>query len=277
MAGVQSDIVERGTAAVRAAYGVPFPTTAVILGSGLGPFADKLGDATDIPYGVIPGFPVPTVHGHHGRLRIGTVSGRRIACMQGRLHAYEGHRAQDLAVPIRILKRLGVERLVITNAAGGLHTDMPAGTLMIVEDHINFSGQNPLIGPNDESFGPRFPDMSRAYDPDLRKALHNAAGRVGVPIKSGVYIYTLGPNFETPAEIRMFAAMGAHAVGMSTVPECLAAVHCGMKVVALSLITNLAAGLAPAPLTHHDTLAEADKAGSRVEAVLTEFLSALPE
>lgn len=119
--------------------------------------------------------------------------------------------------------------------------------------------------------------MSRAYDPDLRKALHNAAGRVGVPIKSGVYIYTLGPNFETPAEIRMFAAMGAHAVGMSTVPECLAAVHCGMKVVALSLITNLAAGLAPAPLTHHDTLAEADKAGSRVEAVLTEFLSALPE
>ncbi len=165
--------------------------------------------------------------------------------------------------------------LVITNAAGGLTHDKTAGTLMIVDDHINFSGQNPLIGPNDDSIGPRFFDMSEAYDPDLRTRLREAARRADVAVTNGVYLYALGPNFETPAEVRMFAAFGADAVGMSTVPECLAAIHCGMKVAALSLITNLAAGLTDAPLTHAETLLEADKVYARVERLLLQFFSDL--
>ncbi|HEX4303996.1 MAG TPA: purine-nucleoside phosphorylase [Rhizomicrobium sp.] len=275
MAMTRAQDVEQGIAALKAAVKGPFPKTALILGSGLGPFADTLQDTIDISYADIPGFPVPSVQGHHGRLRIGTVSGHAVACMQGRLHAYEGHPAQALATPIRILRGLGVETLVLTNAAGGLSLDKPAGTLMIVEDHINYSGQNPLIGPNDPAVGPRFFDMTRAYDPDLRALMHRAAQEADVGVTSGIYIYTLGPNFETPAEIRMFAAWGANAVGMSTVPECLAAVHSGMKVAALSLITNLGAGLAPAPLTHHETLQEAEKAYAQVERLLTQFFSLL--
>ncbi len=177
-------------------------------------------------------------------------------------------------MPIRILKRLGVERLILTNASGGLKPHLPAGTLMLIEDHINFSGQNPLVGPNDESFGPRFPDMSHAYDPGLRAQFEAAARKSGVELARGVYVYVLGPSFETPAEIRMFAALGADAVGMSTVPECIAAVHCGIRVAALSVITNLAAGLSTVPLTHHETLNEAAKAYDRVERLLLEFLSA---
>ena len=273
----QAEEIALGIAALKTAVKGPFPRTALILGSGLGPLADKMASAKDVSYADIPGFPEPTVDGHHGRLRVGTLAGHAVACMQGRLHAYEGHPAEALATPIRILRGLGVERLVLTNAAGGLSLDKPAGTLMIVSDHINMSGQNPLIGPNDPRIGPRFPDMSRAYDPQLRAQLRAAAHRAAVTVTEGVYVYTLGPNFETPAEIRMFAALGANAVGMSTVPECLAAVHCGMKVVALSLITNLAAGLAPEQLTHHDTLSEATKAYSRVEALLTAFFAGLAE
>jgi inosine/guanosine/xanthosine phosphorylase family protein len=272
-----TDEIASGIAALKTAVRGKFPRTALILGSGLGPLADKIEGAQDVSYADIPGFPVPSVDGHHGRLRIGTLAGHAVACMQGRLHAYEGYPAAALATPIRILRGLGVERLILTNAAGGLSLDKPAGTLMIVSDHINMSGQNPLIGPNDPKIGPRFPDMSRAYDPDLRAKLRAAASAAGVSVTEGVYVYTLGPNFETPAEIRMFAALGANAVGMSTVPECLAAVHCGMKVVALSLITNLAAGLAPEQLTHHDTLSEANKAYGRVEALLTRFFGGLGE
>jgi len=267
--------IERGAAAVRQAYKGTFPKTALILGSGLGPFADTLENATDISYGDIPGFPIPGVAGHAGRLRIGTVKGTPLACLQGRFHAYEGHPAAALALPIRILKALGVEQLILTNAAGGLKRDFPAGTLMIVEDHINFSGQNPLIGPNDDSIGPRFFDMTRAYDPELRARMKKAADDAGVAVKSGVYIYCLGPNFETPAEVRMLAGLGADAVGMSTVPECLAAVHCGMKVAALSLITNLAAGLAPGTLTHAETLSEAANAYGQVERLLVTFFGEL--
>jgi inosine/guanosine/xanthosine phosphorylase family protein len=274
-ANIYAQDVERGVAALKARFPAAFPKTALILGSGLGPLADTMSAPEDVSYADIPGFPVPSVDGHHGRLRIGGLAGHPLACMQGRLHAYEGHPAQALAVPIRILRRMGVERLVLTNASGGLSRDKPAGTLMIVSDHINLSGQNPLVGPNDPKIGPRFPDMSRAYDPELRAALLAAAARTGVAVTEGVYVYTLGPNFETPSEIRMFAALGANAVGMSTVPECLAAVHCGMKVVALSLITNLAAGLAAEQLTHHDTLSEAAKAYGRVERLLTDFFANL--
>jgi inosine/guanosine/xanthosine phosphorylase family protein len=269
------DDIERGVAAVRQAYAGPFPKTALILGSGLGAFAAKLEKVTDISYGAIPGFPVPTVAGHAGRLRIGMVSGTGVACLQGRFHAYEGHSAATLALPVRILKALGAERLILTNAAGGLKADLSAGTLMLVEDHINFSGQNPLIGPNDERIGPRFLEMSHAYDPDLRARLKAAAEATGVAVKSGVYLYCLGPNFETPAEVRMMAGFGADAVGMSTVPECLAAIHCGLKVAALSVITNLAAGLSARPLTHAETLAEGANAYERVERLLTAFFAGL--
>jgi inosine/guanosine/xanthosine phosphorylase family protein len=273
--GANAALVERGVAAAKKAYAGAFPKTALILGSGLGPFAGKLENATDISYADIPGFPIPTVAGHAGRLRIGTVAGTPLACLQGRFHAYEGHPAATLALPIRILKGLGAQQLILTNAAGGLRPDLPAGTLMIIEDHINFSGQNPLIGPNDERIGPRFFDMTNAYDADLRARLKSAADKAGVAVKSGVYIYCLGPNFETPAEVRMLAGLGADAVGMSTVPECLAAVHCGMKVAALSLITNLAAGLSAGPLTHTETLDEAAKAYDRVEELLVTFFEGM--
>jgi len=272
-----SDIVAAGVSAVRAAYASAFPKTALILGSGLGAFADRLQDATDISYADVPGFPVPTVAGHAGKLRIGTAAGLPLVCLMGRFHAYEGHPAATLAVPIRILKSLGVERLILTNAAGGLKLEHVAGTLMVVEDHINFSGQNPLIGPNDERFGPRFFDMTHAYDPDLRVRLNAAARLSGVAVKNGVYVYCLGPNFETPAETRMLGMLGGDTVGMSTVPECLAAHHCGMKVAALSLVTNLAAGLSGEMLTHEETLSEGAKAYGRVEKLLLTFFSGFGE
>ncbi|MGA7675868.1 MAG: purine-nucleoside phosphorylase [Rhizomicrobium sp.] len=268
-----SELIERAAAAVRAQLGESFPKTAIVLGSGLGRFADKLAHAKSMSYADIPGFSRSTVRGHHGSLMVGDIGGAPLAIMAGRIHAYEGHPAQVIAAPIRTLRKLGVERLVLTNASGGLKADMPAGTLMIVTDHINFSGINPLIGPNDESIGPRFPDMSNAYDPKLRAMLADAAREAGVAVRSGVYLYTLGPNFETPAEVRMFAALGADAVGMSTVPECLAARHCGMKVAALSLVTNLAAGLSTSPLSHEDTLAAAQKAYERVERLLLAFFA----
>lgn len=192
--------------------------------------------------------------------------------MQGRIHGYEGHLPQALAGPIRTLRKLGAERLILTNASGGLKRELPAGTLVIITDHINFCGFNPLVGPNDESIGPRFPDMSEAYDPELCGRLADAAREAGVPVKTGVYLFTLGPNFETPAEVRMFAALGADVVGMSTVPECLVARHCGMKVAALSLVTNLAAGLSTTPLTHQETLATATNSYEQVEALLLKFL-----
>jgi inosine/guanosine/xanthosine phosphorylase family protein len=197
--------------------------------------------------------------------------------MAGRIHVYEGHPPQAIATLVRILRTVGVEQLILTNAAGGLRHDMPAGTLMIIDDHINFSGTNPLIGPNDEHFGPRFFDMTFAYDPGLRTALKAAADGAGVPVRNGVYIYCLGPNFETPAEIRLFAGWGADAVGMSTVPECLAANHCGMRVAGLSLITNLAAGLSGGKLTHDETLEEGAKAYGAIEKLLLKFFAGLQD
>jgi inosine/guanosine/xanthosine phosphorylase family protein len=266
-----SELIERAAAAVRARLSETFPKTAIVLGSGLGRFADKLAHARSMSYADIPGFSQPTVAGHYGKLMVGEVGGAPLAVMQGRIHAYEGHPPQAIAVPIRTLRKLGVERLVLTNASGGLKSDMAVGTLMIVKDHINFSGINPLVSPNDESVGPRFPDMSSAYDPELRAMLAEAAREAGVAVRTGVYLYTLGPNFETPAEVRMFASLGADAVGMSTVPECLVARHCGMIVAALSLITNLAAGPSTTPLSHEETLAAAQNAYEKVERLLLAF------
>ncbi|MBK5920460.1 purine-nucleoside phosphorylase [Rhodothalassium salexigens] len=267
-----NDDLSAAVDAVRRRHPGPFPKIALILGSGLGRFGEAMAVETSIPYGEIPGFPVSTVAGHDGRLLIGTVAGVPLVAMQGRMHLYEGYAAQRLAVAIRTFKLLGVETLVITNAAGSLHEDWGPGSLMLIADHINLSGHNPLIGPNDDALGPRFVDMTEAYDPALRATMKAAAADLGQTLHEGVYIQVAGPNFETSAEIRAFARLGADAVGMSTVPECLVARHCGMRVLGLSLVTNLAAGISPVALTHQETMDEAAKAYDGMRALMTEFL-----
>jgi inosine/guanosine/xanthosine phosphorylase family protein len=267
------NVIEKGAAAIRAHFGSGLPETVLVLGSGIGRFAENLEGAKSLSYAEIPGFAASTVAGHAGRLMVGHVGGRKLAIMAGRIHVYEGHPPQAIATLVRILKAAGAGRLLLTNASGGLHPDMEAGTLMIVTDHINFSGINPLIGPNDEAVGPRFPDLTDAYDPQMRVQLRKAADAAGLAVKEGVYLYCTGPNFETPAEIRMFGKLGAQVVGMSTVPETIAARHCGLRIAAVSLVTNLAAGLSAHPLTHEETLEEARKAYGKMEKLLLGFLA----
>jgi inosine/guanosine/xanthosine phosphorylase family protein len=266
---VGKEAISDAAAAIEQRLTRPFPKIALVLGSGLGLFAESLTDAVAIPYSDIPGFPVSTVAGHAGRLVAGHSGEVPIACMQGRPHLYEGPAPSEIALPIRTLKRLGAEILVLTSAAGGV--ELGPGELMIVSDHINFTGLNPLVGPNDDQVGPRFVDMSEAYDPALRRELEAAARDVGIPIRSGVYLQALGPSFETPAEVAAFARLGADAVGMSTALETLVARHCGLRVAALSVITNRAAGRSPNLLSHAETLAEAGKAHDRVSHLLARF------
>lgn len=267
--------IDENLSAIKALYPGPFPKVALVLGSGLGPFGDTIDAEAVISYADIPHFPQPTVEGHAGKLIIGSVGGTPVACLQGRMHLYEGHSPQALATPVRTLQRLGVEVLVLTNAAGSLKADMPPGSLMMIEDHINLSGQNPLTGPNDAEFGPRFPDMTEAYDTELRAQIRRSAEATSVTLHEGVYVQVSGPNFETPAEIRMFQVIGASSVGMSTVPEVIVARHCGVRIAAISLITNFAAGLGHAKLTHEHTIEEADKAYENTQALLTHFIGGL--
>lgn len=267
--------VDKSVEAIKAHTEGDFPKTALILGSGLGRFGEQMALETIIPYTKIPDFPQPTVQGHQGRLLIGKLGRTPLVCMQGRMHLYEGHPASKLAISIRTFKKLGVERLIITNAAGSLHEHMPAGSLMKIEDHVNMSGHNPLVGLNDEDFGPRFFDMTEAYDKDLQKRLEDSAKAVDIKLFSGVYVQLCGPNFETPAEIRMLGKLGIDAVGMSTVQECLVARHCGIQVAGLSLITNLGSGLSPTPLSHDETLSEAEKAYDDIRSLLTHFIDGL--
>ncbi len=269
------EAVASAVASIRKVHGSAFPETVLILGSGLGRFGEHVKAETILPYDTIEGFPVSTVAGHQGRLLIGEAGGAPLACMQGRLHVYEGHPIQEIAVPIRTFRALGVKRLIVTNAAGSLRKNMGPGSLMVIEDHINLSGCNPLIGPNDDETGPRFPDMSTVYDVELRTRLRAAGEAEDVKLDAGVYLYTTGPSFETPAEIRMFAKLGADAVGMSTVPEAIVAVHCGMRVVGLSLITNHAAGIAVHPITHTETLEEGEKAYEKMSRLMLRFLTTL--
>ncbi|MEM7568418.1 MAG: purine-nucleoside phosphorylase [Pseudomonadota bacterium] len=270
-----TDLIARCAAAMRDKHSGAFPKTALVLGSGLGPFGEEIELETIIPYGEIPGFPQSTVAGHEGRFLIGKAAGHPVICMQGRVHLYEGYPASLLAVPIRVLKTLGIERLILTNAAGSIRPDMPPGSLMMITDHINLSGQNPLIGPNADDFGPRFHDVSEAWTPALQEALLDASAASGVALHRGVYLQVTGPNFETPAEIRAFGRLGADAVGMSTVPEVLVASHSGMQVAGISLITNMAAGLSPVELTHTETIEEAEKAYEKIKALLQAFFERL--
>lgn len=249
------------------------PKIGIILGSGLGGVAEAIENPVIIPYEEIPNFPRSTVTGHAGRLVVGKINGVDVLCMQGRVHFYEGHTPSSLAQIIRAYKKLGIETLILTNASGSLNIDMPPGSLMMISDHINLSGFNPLIGPNDDDFGPRFPDMTYAYDMDLRKTLVAAAEAEQVNLRSGVYLMASGPNFETPAEIRMFRMLGADAVGMSTVPETLAGVQCGMKIAGISVITNYGAGMVTHKQTHDETIAQANDAGKKLQRILTRFIT----
>jgi xanthosine phosphorylase len=249
----------------------PAPRLAIVLGSGLGAVADAVAGALAIPYDELPDFPVGGVAGHHGRLVLGTLGQTPVAVMQGRAHLYEGFDPRALAVPARAMKALGVETLVLTNAAGSLRAGIGPGRLVAISDHINMMGRNPLVGPNDEAVGPRFVGMDDAYDADLRVALQAAANVLGIDLGEGVYLAVTGPSFETPAEIRAFARLGADLVGMSTVPETIVARHCGLRVAAISCVTNLAAGMSHEPLTHEHTLAGAQRGADDLRRLLVRF------
>ena len=251
------------------------PEIGIILGSGLAGVAKALADPVVMPYSEIEGFPEASVEGHAGQLVIGKHEGRSVACLQGRWHAYEGHNLADIALPIRTLKALGCQSLLITCAAGSLQNDMPPGSLMMLTDHINWPGLSPLIGPNDDEVGPRFTDLSNAYDSELQEIMRKSASNASIHLHEGVYLWCLGPSFETPAEIRAFAALGADAVGMSTVPETLAARHCGLKVAAIAVITNFAAGM-QSGLSHEQTLTAGAKAAPMLTTLIGEYLQHLP-
>lgn len=224
----------------------------LILGSGLGEYAERIENKRFVSYSELPGFPQSRVEGHKGRFVIGELFGKTVICMQGRFHYYEGYPQSQIALAVRVMKQLGVEKLLLTNAAGGVNLDFAPGDLMLISDHINFSGSHPLIGPNDESFGPRFPDQTNVYDRTLREGVRAAAKSAGVPLREGVYMMFSGPSFESPAEIVFARTIGASAVGMSTVPEAIAAAHCGIKTIGISLITNMAAGILDQPLSHEE-------------------------
>jgi xanthosine phosphorylase len=247
------------------------PRLGIILGSGLGAVAEALEDAVVVPYTELPEFPAPSVHGHAGTLALGTLSGLPVACLQGRKHVYEGGDPGAMRGPVRALKAAGAEALFVTNAAGSLRPEVGPGSLMAITDHINMLGVNPLTGPNDDGVGPRFPSLRDAYDPGLRATLHEAAGRLGIPLAEGVYLATAGPSFETPAEIRAFRTLGADAVGMSTVPEVILARHAGLKVAAVSAVTNLAEGMGGDALSHEQTLHHASQAAGDLTRLIIEF------
>lgn len=253
-----------------------FPKLAIVLGSGLGNLVDHLEKPVIIPYRDIPHFPHSTVIGHAGNLVAGFLRGRQVLVMQGRFHFYEGFSMAEVTFPLYVLRQLGVAQLIITNAAGGINREFLPGDLMLITDHINLLGTNPLIGPNDEQFGPRFPDLSQAYAPRLRQIAKTASRELDLSIREGVYLATTGPSFETAAEIRAFSILGADAVGMSTVPEVITANYLGMEVLGISCITNLATGLASAPHSHTDVVHTAGSASGRlcnlVETIVQQLL-----
>jgi purine-nucleoside phosphorylase len=251
------------------------PETAIVLGSGLGDFAETLADPVAFPYTELPHWPASKVVGHAGRLVIGNVAGKRVAALAGRAHFYEGHDMSTVAFATRVMGRLGVKQIILTNAAGGINTGFAQGALMIIDDHINMLGSNPLIGPNDERFGTRFPDMSEVYSRRLRSIADQAARAKNLAVSHGVYVAVHGPSYETPAEIRAFRTLGADAVGMSTVPEAIVARHMGLDVLGISCITNMAAGVLPQPLVHDEVMATAHRVRGSFIALIEGILERL--
>lgn len=253
------------------------PKLGIILGSGLGAFADSLEKPVAIDYRDLPGFPTSSVHGHAGRLVLGFRAGVPIVAMQGRVHFYEGYEPWQVSFPARVLCRFGVKHLTITNAAGGINAGFKVGDLMAITDHLNLSGFNPLVGPNVEALGPRFPDMSHAYDPELLEVLRAAAKGANITLREGVYVSLSGPSYETPAEIRMLRTLGGDAVGMSTVPEVIVASHMGVKVTGISCITNLAAGISQTKLSHDEVSETANQVKGTFTTLLGRFLDAVAQ
>ena len=247
----------------------------IILGSGLGELGEKLANVTQIPYADIPGFASSGAPGHKGMLLAGELAGQPVLCMQGRLHRYEGHEFAQVTFPVRTLRLLGVRTLLVTNAAGGINTGYAVGDIMVIADHINLMGGNPLAGLHEPAFGERFFDMGTAYTPALHALAHACAARLGMALREGVYIAVTGPSYETPAEIRAFRTLGADAVGMSTVPEVIAARHCGMDILGLSLITNMAAGVTDAVLFGEEVIAIGRAKAREMEALVTEIVKEL--
>jgi purine-nucleoside phosphorylase len=248
------------------------PKIGLVLGSGLGAFADTLTEATRVPYSLIPTFPRSTAIGHAGQMVIGKSGIVSVAAMQGRVHLYEGYSAREVTFPIRVFSRMGIGAVVLTNAAGGINLQYQQGALVTLRDHLNLQGQNPLVGANDERFGPRFPDMSEAYSKVYRAAAQEEAKRLGITLHDGIYAALLGPSYETPAEIRYLRTIGADLVGMSTVPEVLAARHMGIKVLAISCVTNMAAGIADQPINHEEVLETGQKVRGMFESLLRAVL-----
>jgi purine-nucleoside phosphorylase len=248
------------------------PRVGVVLGSGLGAVADAVEDPVVVGYEDLPGFPRPTVSGHAGRAVLGTIGGVPVAVLQGRAHLYEGGDPEALRAPVRALRAAGAETLILTNAAGSLHPSVGPGSLMAIVDHINMQGANVLMGPNDDAIGPRFPSLRDAYDPALVESLRESAQDLGITLAEGVYLAVTGPTFETPAEIRAFRILGADAVGMSTVQETIVARHVGLRVVAISVITNLAEGMSDEPLSHEQTLRAAQEGAGALTRLLLDFI-----
>jgi purine-nucleoside phosphorylase len=268
------DRVEEAAAHLRRDLGSP-PEIAVVLGSGLGAFAESLGDSTVVPYGEIPHWPASRVIGHAGKLSAGTAAGTRVLALSGRVHFYEGHDLGTVTFATRVLGRLGVKTLILTNAAGGINLRFGQGALMVIDDHINLLGTNPLIGPNETRFGLRFPDMSSIYSTRLRGLADAAARSSGLQVEHGVYIAVTGPSYETPAEIRAFRTLGADAVGMSTVPEAIVARHMGIEVLGISCISNMASGILPQPLTEEEVMETTSRVRDQFIALLEGIIGRL--
>lgn len=247
------------------------PEIGIILGSGLGDFADSF-ESIIVPYNEIPGFQKSNVAGHKGQLVFAEVNGKKVVMMQGRYHFYEGHSMQTVTFPVKVMKKLGVKTLIITNAAGAVSGEFTPGELMFITDHINFMGTNPLIGANDDTLGTRFPDMSEVYNEELIDLAEDIAEKLGISYQKGVYVATTGPSYETPAEIVMFRKLGGNAVGMSTVPEAIVANYCGLKVLGISCLTNYAAGVADCPLNHQEVIDTANRVKESFKNLLSEFI-----
>jgi purine-nucleoside phosphorylase len=265
--------VEEAASLIRRKVGTP--DVAIVLGSGLGDFANTLKNATAWPYGDLPHWPASKVIGHEGRLVVGTLAGRRVAALSGRAHFYEGHDLRTVTFATRVMGRLGVKVIILTNAAGGVNVNLKPGTLMVMDDHINLLGSNPLVGPNEDRFGLRFPDMSEVYSKRLRAVADETARAQDLPIGHGIYVAVHGPSYETPAEIRFLRLIGADAVGMSTVPEAIVARHMGIEVLGLSCITNAAAGVLPKPLNHEEVMEVARQVRGRFAALLEGIIGRL--
>lgn len=248
------------------------PEIGIVLGSGLGDFADAIEDKIEIPYTEIPGFPVSTVKGHDGKLIFGKFNSKEVCVMKGRIHYYEGYDIKEVVYPIEVLAGLGIKTLILTNAAGGVNTDFEPADLMIINDHINLMGKNPLIGPNDEDLGPRFPDMTDLYNKDLIEVAEKSAKKLGIDIKEGVYMYFTGPSYETAAEVRMARILGADAVGMSTVPEAIIARHRGLKILGISTITNMSTGILDTPLDHTEVVEVGQEVAGKFKELLKEII-----